>query len=35
MTLTNVAHPQIASSEVWLAARRDLLAKEKVATRGA
>jgi predicted dithiol-disulfide oxidoreductase (DUF899 family) len=33
MTTPNIAHPPIASREDWLAARKELLAKEKAATR--
>ena len=33
MTTPNIAHPPIASREEWLAARNELLAKEKAATR--
>jgi predicted dithiol-disulfide oxidoreductase (DUF899 family) len=33
MTTTNIAHPPIASHEEWLAARKELLAKEKEVTR--
>src|SRR5215471_17841962 len=33
MTTTNIAHPRIASREEWLAARKELLAREKEATR--
>lgn len=33
MTTANSAHPQIASYDEWLAARKDLLAREKEATR--
>ena len=33
MTTPNIAHPPIASQEEWLAARKELLAKEKEATR--
>lgn len=33
MTITNNAHPQIASYDEWLAARKELLTKEKELTR--
>jgi predicted dithiol-disulfide oxidoreductase (DUF899 family) len=33
MTTTNIAHPSIASREDWQAARKELLAREKEATR--
>jgi predicted dithiol-disulfide oxidoreductase (DUF899 family) len=33
MTTANIAHPPIASQEEWLAARKELLANEKEATR--
>ena len=33
MTTAHIAHPPIASQEEWLAARKELLAKEKEATR--
>jgi predicted dithiol-disulfide oxidoreductase (DUF899 family) len=33
MTTSTIAHPKIASREEWLAARKDLLAKEKEVTR--
>jgi len=33
MTTSNIAHPRIASREEWLAARKELLAKEKAHTR--
>jgi predicted dithiol-disulfide oxidoreductase (DUF899 family) len=33
MTETNVPHPKIASQDEWLAARKELLAKEKEVTR--
>src|SRR5919201_3356590 len=33
MTTPNIAHPPIASHEEWLAARKELLAKEKESTR--